>query len=86
MAGRLGFIMVFYVIIAAVLFAMSLFLYKFGAKMQVALKTSDQDNLNLSLLNLKIYYRFAGIITIIYLGFLFLAVIGVAIAAMASHR
>ena len=78
-----GFIAIIYIFIAAVLFIMCLFLYKFAAKMQLALKDNDQNSLNLSFQNLKIHYRFAGIITIIYMAFLFLAFIGVFIAALA---
>ncbi len=80
-----GFIAIIYIFIAAVLFIMCLFLYKFAAKMQLALKDNDQNSLNLSFQNLKIHYRFAGIITIIYMVFLFLAFIGVFIAVFAMH-
>lgn len=80
-----GFIAIIYIFIAAVLFLMCLYLYKFAAKMQLALKDNDQDSLNLSFKHLKIHYRVAGIITIIYMAFLFLAIIGVFIVAFAMH-
>jgi len=83
MAG--GMFMIFYLIIAAIVFFMSLYLYRFGGKMQIALKTNDQENLNLSLQNLKIYYRFASILTIIYLVILFLLLIAGMLAAMFSR-
>ena len=80
-----GFVAIIYIFIAAVLFIMCLFLYKFAAKMQLALKDNDQNSLNLSFQHLKIHYRFAGIITIIYMAFIFLAFIGVVITAIAMH-
>lgn len=83
MAG--GMVMVVYLIIAGVTFFMTLFLFKFAAKMQAALKTNDQETLNLSFKNLKIHYRFAGIITIIYMAILLLAFIGGVTAAMFAH-
>jgi len=64
---------------------MCLFLYKFAAKMQLALKDNDQECLNLSFQHLKIHYRFAGVITIIYMALLLLTIIVVFIAALAMH-
>ena len=80
-----GVIMLMYLLIAAVAFFMSLFLFRFGVKMKVALITNDQESLNLSFQNLKVYYRFAGIITIIYLVILLLALLGGMIAATITH-
>lgn len=84
MAG--GMVMIVYLIIAAVSFFMALFLFKFGVKMQTALKVSDQETLNLAFQNLKMYYRFAGIITIIYLIILLLALVIGIVAAMFTHN
>lgn len=80
-----GVIMVMYLLIAAVAFFMSLFLFRFGVKMKVALITNDQESLNLSFQNLKVYYRFAGIITIIYFVILLLALLRGIIAATIIH-
>lgn len=77
-----GVITVFYLIIAAVYFFLSLFLFKFAVKMKQALLTTDQDSFNASLLNLKLVYRIMGIIMIVYLSFLALALIaGIGAAA-----
>lgn len=84
MAG--GMIMIVYLVIAVVAFFMALFLFRFGVKMQAALKVNDQETFNLSFQNLKMYYRFAGIITIIYLAILLLALIGGITAAMFAHN
>lgn len=82
-AGAL--IMVVYVILGVILLLMFLYLYKFAIKMQVALKVSDQQNFNDSFYNLKIYYRFAGILTIIYMIFLFLALLGAMVMLFVFH-
>jgi Family of unknown function (DUF5362) len=58
---------------------MSLFLFRFASKMKAALYNTDQESLNASFMNLKVLYRFMGIITIIYLVFIVLAlVLGIA--------
>ena len=71
----IGFLSVFYVIIAAIFFFLSVFLFHFGVKMKKALQYTDQELFNDSLLNLKRYYRVMGIITIIYLSFLALTLL-----------
>ena len=76
-----GFITVLYLLIGAVYFFLSLFLFRFATKMKLALLTTDQENFNTSLLNLKLVYRIMGIIMIIYLAILALALIGGVIAA-----
>jgi hypothetical protein len=80
-----GVIMVMYLLIAAVAFFMALFLFRFGVKMKASLITSDQETLNLSFQNLKIYYRFAGIITIICMVFILLALLVGVVAAAFAH-
>ena len=80
-----GVITVVYLIIAALYFFMSLYLYRFSSKMKAALFTNDQDTLNNSFLNLKNLYKMMGILTIIYLIILVLALI-VAIGAAAFMR
>ena len=80
-----GFITVIYLLIAALYFFMSLFLYRFSSKMKTALYSNDQDSLNNSFLNLKNLYKLMGILTIIYLSFLVLALI-VGIGAAAFMR
>jgi hypothetical protein len=70
-----GFITFIYLIIAAVYFFMSLFLFRFASKMKTALYSNDQEHLNNSFMNLKNLYKLMGILTIVYLGFLALALI-----------
>ena len=75
------FIGVFYFFIAVVVFFMSMYLFKFGNKAQVALKNNDQESLVESLKNLRLYFRFIGVITLISLIFTALAVVGILVAA-----
>ena len=77
-----GILTVIYLIIAAVYFFMSLYLYRFASKMKVALFTNDQETLNNSFLNLKNLYKLMGVLTIVYLSFLVLAlIVGIGSAA-----
>ena len=76
-----GLLTVYYLFIAAIYFFTSLFLFRFATKMKQALFTSDQENFNASLLNLKLVYRIMGIIMIIFLSFMALALIGGIFAA-----
>src|ERR1700759_5102624 len=77
-----GFITILYLLIAALYFFMSLFLYRFSNKMKIALYANDQATLNDSFLNLKSLFKLWGILTIIYLvliGLLFIiAIFGIA--------
>lgn len=83
MAG--GSVTVVYLLIAAVTFFMSRVLFQFAKKAQVALKNSDQENLVAAFKNLKIYFRFSGIIAIVSLIFSILGLIGIALAASFSR-
>ncbi|MEI7735772.1 MAG: DUF5362 family protein [Ferruginibacter sp.] len=80
-----GFITVIYLIVAAVNFFIALFLFRFSAKMKIALYSTDQDTLNSSFLNLKNLFKLVGILTIIYIVFIVLALI-FAIGAAAFVR
>ena len=76
-----GLLTIYYLFIGAIYFFISLFLFRFATKMKQALRTSDQEYFNVSLLNLKLVYRVMGIITIIFLSFFVLALIGGVFAA-----
>lgn len=66
---------VVYLLIAAVYFFLSLYMFRFATNMKQALLTIDQHTFNSALLNLKLAYRIMGVITAIYLCFLALALI-----------
>jgi hypothetical protein len=77
---------IFYIVCAIVCFFPYLYLYNFGAKMQMALRTNDQDQLNLGFKNLKSYLKFIGILSIIAIALVLLAfIIGIAAAGSAMR-
>ena len=86
-AGAIGgaFVSIVYILCALLYFFPCLYLYNFGAKMQVALRANDQEQLNLSFKNIKSYYRFIGILTIIGLGFMVLGLIFFLIGLASMH-
>jgi Family of unknown function (DUF5362) len=68
-------IAVVYIILAVIVFFMSLFLFRFGKGMKLAISQNDQEVLAKSFLNLKLYHRIAGILTVIYLVIIVFAII-----------
>ena len=71
-----GVITAVYLIIALVTFFVSLYLNRFAMRMRTALDNYDQAALTSAFQNIKIYFRFIGIILIIYIGFILLALLG----------
>jgi hypothetical protein len=55
-----------YILIALLWFFPCLFLYRFAVRTQVALRNNEQQNLTAGLANLKSYFKFVGILTIIF--------------------
>ncbi len=75
-AGLAGIgVAVMYLIIALVAFFPFLFIFRFANQMRRALSTDDQALLNTSFQNLKAYFRYLGIITIISLVLMALSVL-----------
>lgn len=70
-----GLIGAFYIGIAVLNFFPCLYLYKFAARMQLALTGNDQTQLNSSFLNMRAFYRFVGVLMIIALGVWLLGII-----------
>lgn len=56
-----------YIVAAIIWFFPLLFLFRFSSRMKTALNGNDQNALNTSFQNLKISFRYVGIITIIVL-------------------
>jgi hypothetical protein len=81
--GLLAFV---YILIAVLCFFPCLYMYNFSGKMQTALQNNDQDQLNISFKNLRSYYRYVGILTIIALGFMILGLIVFIIGIGAAMR
>jgi hypothetical protein len=63
-----GFIAVVYIGIALLNFFPCLYLYNFGRKTKMALLNNDQDQLNISLKNMRAFFRYVGVLMIIGLG------------------
>ena len=70
--GILAFV---YIIMAVICFFPYWYLFNFATKMQVALKSDDQINLNTSFGKLKSCFKFVGILTIVFLSFYALGII-----------
>jgi hypothetical protein len=83
MAGFGTGMVIFYVLIAALWFFPLLYLMRFSNRMRTALNSNDQPALNQSAQNLKVFFRYIGIITIIVLSLYALAFIVMIIGAAA---
>jgi len=86
--GRLiegGTLILLYLLGAVIIFCMSLFLYRFAKKAASAAITHDQQELTDSLKNLKLYFRFAGVVSIITLLLTILAIAGIMMASNFSR-
>ena len=76
LTGGMGaFVAIFYIGIAILFFFPYLFLFRFATRMKAALNTNDQLTLNTSFQNLKIMFRYVGILTIVMLSFYALAIL-----------
>ena len=69
MFGAMGAAGIFFyvMVIVAIYFMPTLFLYRFATNMQVALRTEDSDSLQTSLSNIKSLFKYVGILTMIFL-------------------
>src|SRR4051812_29559231 len=83
MGGIMGF---FYILIAVFYFVFSLYLYKFGTKIKSGIMYNDTEQVTTALSNLKSFFKFWGIITIVMIAIYILAIIGIAIGAAIMHR
>ena len=83
LTGGMGaFVAILYIGIAILFFFPYLFLFRFATRMKSALNINDQLTLNTSFQNLKIMFRYVGILTIVMLSFYALAIImAIAMAA-----
>jgi len=58
-----------------------LYLFRFSNKMKLALRTDDQYSMTIAFKNLKSYFKFVGIFTIVILAIYVILIIGFGIAA-----
>jgi hypothetical protein len=78
--GAAGLVM--YIIVAVLYFFPALFLFRFSNQMKTALMTDDQSTLTTSFQNLKVLFRYMGVLMIIFLA---LFVLGM-LAGLGSSR
>lgn len=83
-AMRIGMV-VGTIITLAIFFFPLLFLLRFANDMRRALVTNDQARLNQSFQNLKVYFRYLGILVIIFL-VLYGIIIAIAVMGLAANR
>lgn len=84
-SGMGAFMAIFYAGIAVLFFFPYLFLFRFANHMKSALNTSDQQTLNSSFQNLKIMFRYVGILTIILVSFYALAFLMIIVTAASGN-
>lgn len=75
---------VIYLVLSVVSIFPYLYLYKFASKMKAALRSSDQDALIGAFSNLKSCFKFVGVFTIIFIGFLVLVFVIAIIAGISG--
>ena len=86
LGSNLGLVMIIvYLGVAILNFFPCLFLLKFANRMRNALNTNDQMTLNSSFQNLKIMFRFVGIVTIVVISmYVILFFVGILTAASSA--
>lgn len=80
------FISFIFILVALVLFFPMLYLFNFSSKMRRAIRNNDQPILTEAFKNLKSFFRFYGILTIIVLSLYALAILAAIIGAVVGHR
>ena len=85
MYGLQYIILFVYVLLAIISFAFSLFLLRFGTNIKAALEGNHQDKLIVAFGNLRLFFRMSGIITVLYIVFILLAIIGGVISAASRY-
>jgi ABC-type dipeptide/oligopeptide/nickel transport system permease component len=87
MTAAVGVFFSFFVIFTSlIMFFPSLYLFNFSSKMRKALNNNDQPTLTDSLKNLKSFFKFWGILLIVYLSIYALAIIFAIIGAILGRH
>jgi heme/copper-type cytochrome/quinol oxidase subunit 2 len=71
---------------AVLIFFPSLYLFRFSSKMRLATNNNDQSALTDSIKNLKSFFKFYGIVTIVILSIYALAIVAGVIGAMVGRH
>ena len=81
-----GFLGVFIIIVSLIMFFPALYLWNFSSKMRKALNSNDQPLLTESLKNLKSFFKFYGIVLIVFLSIYALALVAGIIGALVGRH
>jgi hypothetical protein len=86
--GAMGgtFFGVLYTSFGLLLFFPAFYLYNFSAKMRRAMRSNDQQVLTDSLKNLKSFFKFYGVFTIVVLAFYVLVIIAAIVGGLVGHK
>ena len=80
-------VIIVYVLVADLLYFLPcLFLFRFSQKMKLALATDNQADLTIGFQNLKVLFRFVGILTIIFLSLYVLAIVFIGLGLLISGK
>lgn len=80
-----GGITVLYLVIALLQFYPSLLLYKFSSAANQAVLYGDQESLSIAMGKLKSFFKFWGILTIVFIAFYILMIIGAIMLGMSMR-
>ncbi|MBW4890358.1 hypothetical protein KXQ82_11545 [Mucilaginibacter sp. HMF5004] len=81
-----GFVSVIYLILAAVLFTINLFLYQFATRTLNGVALKDKETIEKGIHRLQSFFKAYGIVMIVYLSFLALGLIfAIGMGAMLHH-
>lgn len=75
---------IFYLILAMVYLFPVLYLYRFSTGIKQAILLKNQDQLTRAFFNLKAFYRFIGILTIVFLALYPLLIVGIIVIGVFS--
>ncbi len=78
------FLVIIYIIIAAIYFFPILYLYRFSVHVKSSLANSDANDLSVALKNLKDHYTFLGILTVVILAIYAIVLVVMLLGALLS--
>lgn len=79
-----GVVTFVYIVLALVYFFPCLYLFRYASNMQDALAHNEQAKMQSSIRNLKSFFKFFGIVTIIMLALMVLGMVGMMLAGVGS--
>ena len=77
-----GIVTFVYLVFALIYFFPCLYLYRYASQMQLAIHHNEQTKMHTSIRNLKSFFKFFGILTIIWLALAILGMLGMMMAGV----